>query len=78
VCAGERPEEQPRVPARGSREFTASVRSSRGCQGVRRGTRVADHGGSMTASMAAQWQRRGGGGKRVAPGGAPFIAGAGG
>jgi hypothetical protein len=33
VRAGERPEEQPRVPARGSREFTMLVRSSGGVGG---------------------------------------------
>jgi hypothetical protein len=55
VRSGELPQEQPRVPARGSREFTASVRSSGQCRGVQRGTRLAVHGGSMLASMAAQW-----------------------
>jgi hypothetical protein len=33
VRAGERPEEQPRVPARGSRLFTMLVRSSGGVRG---------------------------------------------
>jgi hypothetical protein len=56
VRVGERPEEQPRVPARGSREFTASVRRLGRCQGVWRGTGVAVHGGSMTASTAAHWR----------------------
>jgi hypothetical protein len=44
---GGRAEEQPTVPARGSRELTASVRSSGWCQGVWRGTGAAVHGGSM-------------------------------
>jgi hypothetical protein len=56
VRAGERPEEQLRVPARGSREFTASVRRLGRCQGVWRGTGVVVHGGSMTASTAAHWR----------------------
>jgi hypothetical protein len=54
VHAGERPEEQPRVPARGSREFMKLVRSSGRSQGVRRGTEKVVHGVSTTASMAAQ------------------------
>jgi hypothetical protein len=53
VRAGERLEEQPRVPTRGSREFTASVRSSGRCRGVQRGTRVAVRSGSMIASTVA-------------------------
>jgi hypothetical protein len=77
--AGERPEEQPRVLVRGSREFTASVRSSGRCQGDRKGTGEVDYGGTMTASTAAQWPRRGGGGSVAPRGGrgrvAPFIAG---
>jgi hypothetical protein len=38
-------DEQPRAPARRSRELSASVRSLRRCQGARRGTGVAVHGG---------------------------------
>jgi hypothetical protein len=56
VCAGELLEEQPRVPARGLREFKASVWSSGRCRGVQRWTGAAVHGGSMTASTVAQWQ----------------------
>jgi hypothetical protein len=59
VHTSERPEEQPRGPARGSREFTASVWSSGRCQGVQRGTGAVVHSGSMTASTTVQWQRRG-------------------
>jgi hypothetical protein len=54
VHTGERPEEQPRVPARGSREFTVSVRSSGRCQGVWRRTGAAVHGGSSMASTIVQ------------------------
>jgi hypothetical protein len=67
VRAGERLEEQPRVPARGSREFTASVQSSGRCWGVHRGTKVSVRSGSTTASTAAQWWQRGGRGRRVTP-----------
>jgi hypothetical protein len=79
VRVGERPEEQPRVPARGSSEFTASVRSSGQCRGVWRGTGAAVRGGSTMASMTAQWRRRGRRRKKGhSTGGAPFIAGGGG
>jgi hypothetical protein len=37
VRAGERLEEQPRVPARGSREFTVSVRAQGGVGGFGEG-----------------------------------------
>jgi hypothetical protein len=75
VHTGERSEEQPRVPVGGSRQFMTSVRSSRRCREVQRGTRPAVHGGSMMASTAAQWRQRGGGGKRVFPrgGGCSFY-----
>jgi hypothetical protein len=83
VHTGERPEEQPRGPARGSREFMASVWSSGRCQGVQRGTGAVVHSGSMMASTAVQWQRRGLRRKKGSlhwgeGDGAPFIAGGGG
>jgi hypothetical protein len=56
VRAGEQPEEQPRVPIRGSREFTALVWSSGRCWGVQRGTGVAVCGGSMMPSTTTQWR----------------------
>jgi hypothetical protein len=59
VRTGERLEEQPRVPVRGSREFTMLVRSSGWCRRVQRGTRAAVHSDSMTGSTVAQWRRRG-------------------
>jgi hypothetical protein len=54
VSAGERSEEQSRVPARGSREFTASVQSSGWCRRGWRGTRTAVRGGPTMASAAAK------------------------
>jgi hypothetical protein len=44
------------VLTRGSRELTASVRSSWRCRGVQRGTGAAVHGGS---AMAARWRSGG-------------------
>jgi hypothetical protein len=73
VRTDERSEEQPGVPARGPREFTVSVWRSGRCQGVRRGTRATIHGGSTTASVAAQLRRRGRGGRRVDPRGGGVL-----
>jgi hypothetical protein len=42
------------------------------------GSKVASRGGSVTASTAAQWRQKGGGGRRYSTGGVPFIGGRGG
>jgi hypothetical protein len=49
-------EEQPRAPARRSRELPTLVRSLGWCRGVQRGTRVAFRDGS---TMVAQWHSGG-------------------
>jgi hypothetical protein len=54
VRANELSEEQPRVPTRGSREFTASVWSSGRCRWFQRVSRAVVHGGSMMASTTVQ------------------------
>jgi hypothetical protein len=61
-------EEQPRAPARGSRELPVSVRSSGWCWEVRRGTRAVVCGSSMMASMTALWRQQAEEEERVAPG----------
>jgi hypothetical protein len=55
-------DEQLRAPARGLRELSASVRRAGRCRGVWRGTRVAVHGGSMTAARrhsGSEWAEEG-------------------
>jgi hypothetical protein len=66
-------EEQPRAPARGSREHPASVRSLGRCREVQRGGGAVVCGGSMTASTAAQWQQQTTEEKRVAPRGVLLL-----
>jgi hypothetical protein len=62
-------EEQPRAPARRSRELSASVQ----CQELRRGTGAAVHDGSTMASTAAQWWQQAAVEERVAPWGEVLL-----
>jgi hypothetical protein len=56
VHAGERPEEQPRMPARGVKGVHGVGVELGAVSGVRRETAATVRGGSMTASTVAQWR----------------------